>query len=278
MKKTVIALMLVLAIVFSFSACKKAPEEPVTEKSTETVQVTDKNGEPVTDKSGEIVTEAAKPISEESTEKGEEKKKEKTAEKGKEKVTVPQAPENIEGLKAGNITENSVSLKWKGVDCDAYQIAYSADNQVTWNYLEKSYSKTQYSIKGLESYTTYYFRVRAFRKNEAGTRTCAWASVSAKTKAVDKERKMKITVILPAYSNNDDKLSIYVNDKLDSEYSVKLDGTAVEVETKKKYKGLVKVTAMVEQVESSATVETDKEELTVDISSYGIQVLDGGED
>lgn len=286
------------------AACQKDAPKP--ENSTQdaggvvTEIVTDTNGEPVTDAQGTPVTEI---VSAAATTQGAPdnkaettgataattagKKKGKTDEKTtaaatttkkSEPVKAPKVPQAVINLKADNINEDSITLKWDAVSCDGYQVAYSADNQITWSYLDKACTATQFTVKELQSYTEYAFRVRAYNKNEAGTKTSAWSVVTAKTKSAKSERTIEITVLLPAYGNREDKLIVSVNDKVTKEAKVHLNKSQYKFKTDKKYKDLVSITAEIEGIAVSRTVETDKDAVTIDISTIGIQELDGGKD
>ena len=291
--KSLTAVFLAAVIALSFAACKAKPdnnENPSEEPST--VVVTDKNGEAVTDKDGNPVTEKAEgnkkeanvsekesSIAEESTKK-KEKEKEKTT--AKETTTQPVSkvknPNTPTDLKASKITETSLTLSWKSVTCDFYELEYMHLPDGDWEVIDDKLDATQIEISGLTSFTKYAFRLRAIIKHKAGNSESAWVETTAKTKEQVITRKIKIQVQLPTRNSDEDKLVLYIQEdgkKREKILSKKIryDGSVFEFETKDEYKGTVTVTAKLVNADTVKKVKTDKETCYIDISAIGMDII-----
>ncbi len=298
--KPIIALFLCAIIAVSFVACKgktSGGEEGGT-KTAESVSsevvtgapVTDKNGKAVTDKNGKAVTEApvdsnAKASTDkngktvaETTKKGDKNKKDDKKAKTTATTQKVKNPNTVKEIKVSNITETGVKLSWEGVVCDFYELEYKKADAERWDTIDEELNATSIDVSGLESFTKYSFRIRAIIKSKAGKSPSAYTYVDATTKAQDKSRKITIKVKLPARNNADDKLVLYVKEgKKDKENigeaDIKLDGSTVKIETKKKYSGVVTVQARLKKIDEKASVETDKDTVLVDISNIGIDTI-----
>ena len=251
--------------------------------------VTNKKGEAVTNSKGQAVTQVVTRKTTTTTKKDNGKNNKTTTKKNaskddsttKKPVSPAKAPADVSSLSVGNAKETSIDLSWKKVNCDGYQISFSADKGATWNYLEKEYSGTSYTAKGLTSDTDYIFRVRAYNKNEVGKKTPSknWTeSKVIKTKAQTITRNITFSILLPTDGNIEDTVSVYIDGKLDGEMKVKLNGKTVEYTTKKKYKGKVDYKITLKGANTSRDGATDKEKLLVDISSIGIDIIEGEDD
>ena len=293
--KTVISVILAVTLIACvFGACKETKKK---EDNTETqiVTVTDENGEVVTDKNGEVVTSVSseseseggvvvidddddnnKKLPAEKTDKKDDKKDNKNKDKKdstskKEAITKPAAPDKITGLKVSNVTKDGLLLSWNGVKCDYYQLQYKKAGK-EWKTVKDSMTSTKVSFeKALDTYTVYYFRVRAINENSAGKSATKWAEIKATTKADEKvERFIRVKALLPVDSNVEDTLLIYVNGKLDKEVKIHCNGKTKSVDTTKKYKGLVEVKAVLKSHKTSNKAKTDKDSITLDLTSIGI--------
>ncbi len=278
---------------------------PVTDKDGKLVTevVTNSKGEKVTDKNGKTVTavvtqtvtrnenaQQAKTNAAgktEATKKDDKNNKDNKNNKNKKddktaKTTATtqkvKNPNTVKEIKVSNITETSVKLSWEGVVCDFYELEYKKADAERWDTIDEELNATSIDVSGLESYTKYSFRIRAIIKSKAGKSPSAYTYADATTKAQDKSRKITIKVKLPARNNADDKLVFYVkegkNEKENiGEADVKLDGSTVKLETKKKYKGVVTVQVRLKKLDEKASAETDKETVLVDISHIGIDTI-----
>ncbi len=307
MKSFKIVISVILAVVLvitAFTACKGNKNDG--KGSTQVVAVTDENGEEVTDENGEVVTtvisdgdssdgseggvvvvddngektsDTANNAGEKTTAKDGKKKddkkdnkKEESTSKGKEAVTKPAAPSVPTDLKASDIKVDGLVISWKGVKCDYYQLQYKK-NGGEWKTAKDSMTATKASFeKVLDSYTTYHFRVRAINENSAGKSASKWAETKATTKADEKnERFIKVKVLLPKDSNVKETLEVYVDGKLDGEFDVRCGGKSKTVTTSKKYKGLVEVKCVLKSHKTSNKAKTDKDSVTIDLTSIGIE-------
>lgn len=251
--------------------------------------VTNKKGEPVTNSKGQAVTQVVTRKTTTTTKKGN-GKNDKTTDKNnkpgstdnngttKKPVKKPKKPANVSSLKASDIKQTSVKLTWGKVNCDGYQIAYSDDKGATWHYLEEEYKSTSYIAGKLTSDTVYKFRVRAYNGKKDNRSASKWKEVSATTKAQNISRNITFNIILPTDGNAEDTVSVYVDGKLDGEMKVNLNGNTVQYTTKKKYKGKVGYKIVLKNSNTSREGATDKEKWTVNISSIGIDVVDGEDD
>ncbi|MBQ3903375.1 MAG: fibronectin type III domain-containing protein [Eubacterium sp.] len=296
--KSVTAVFLAAVIALSFAACKAKPdnnENPSDEPST--VVVTDKNGEAVTDKDGNPVTEKAEgnkkkanvsekesSIAEEST-----KKKDKEEEQTTEKETTTQPVSKVKNpntptdFKASKITETSLTLSWKSVTCDYYELEYMHLPDGDWEVIDDKLDATQIEISGLTSFTKYAFRLRAIIKHKAGNSESAWVETTAKTKEQDITREIEISIQLPARNNEEDKLVLYIEEdgkKREKILSKKVtfDGSVIKFKTKEKYKGTVTLTAKLVNVDTVKKIKTDKDKCFIDISQIGMDILIGDDD
>jgi len=302
--KSIMAIILAAVISMSFAACKAKPVSP--EESTEpsTVVVTDKNGEAVTDKDGNTVTEIVtenpesvnvseqeSKLAEDSTKKSKKKDKKKNK-KEKESTTEAQTtqpvtkvknPNTVKEIKVSNVTDNSLTLSWEGVTCDFYELEYKYYSAERWEVVDDSLKSTSINITGLTSLTKYSFRLRAIIKHKAGNSESNWTEISAKTKAQEITRKIKIKVQLPARNNDEDVLLIYLKEKdkkavrLVAE-KINFDGSVYEFETKDEYKGTVTVIAKLKNIGKVEKVKTDKETCLVDVSVIGMDMIIGEDD
>lgn len=311
MKKT-IALILAIIIVVStcFVACSK--KETDDEVVTATQAVTNESGEEVTDENGEVVTEVVeietvtdengktvtdtqgKPVTtvksytnsstNNNSNSASQSSDKDDKENGKSDTTTsapskkPSKPADIGKLTATS-TQNSVELSWKEVKCNGYEIQFSTDNQ-KWEYVEKEFKKTSYTMKKLDSYTTYYFRVRAYNKNKAGKSTSKnWATVEVTTKENEKiNRKITLSVVLPNKGGIDEEITVYVDGKKDGVIKTNLDGSTVEYTTENKYEGLVNVKLEFAKSGLIRNVKTDKEKVEFNFSGDGIKIVEGEDD
>ena len=190
-------------------------------------------------------------------------------------IKKPEAPAKPAKLSVSDIKENSVKLTWSKVKCKGYQVQYSQDG-TNYEYLKKSTTATSLTVDGLESYTKYYFRVRAYNKNNAGTSVSKWAKATATTDADESSRYITIEFLLSAKGNLEDTLIIKIgNDKY--EEKVNLDGKPFTFKTPKQYKGIVKIEASLKDTGSAAQVKTDKDFITIDLTS-GIYTFEGEDD
>ncbi|MCR5207060.1 MAG: fibronectin type III domain-containing protein [Eubacterium sp.] len=291
--KSVIAIILAAVIAVSFSACKG--NKPSADGAETAVYVTDENGETVTDKDGKAVTEAASEASSEVnlSEKESAVKESKKEEQNKKKnnkddksttekttaqpVTKPKNPNSVQKLRVKDITEDGLTLKWKGVTCDYYELEYKHKEDERWESIDDKYKGTSLKIEGLESLTEYSFRIRAIIENKGVPSESAWTYADAKTKEKIITRKIKFEVLLPARGSEKDKLVIKVYqdgkevEKLEGE--VVLDGSAVALETEKEYKGIVRYKAVIKKLNASRSGETDKDVCEIDISEVGINTI-----
>ena len=311
--KIIISVLLAVSLLAAvFTACKGSGDKK-SKTVTEVVAVTDENGEEVTDENGEVVTTVIT-VDEDSTssdsegevvvvdENGNEiddggngsgnkgnkdkKKKDKkdkkdkkesdTTKKGKEPVTKPAAPDAPTGFKAGDVTKSSVTLSWNTVKCDGYEVA-SCTSGNNWETVKDSMTATKIKIEGLNTFTPYKFRVRAFNKNSAGKSASKWVEASAKTKAdTDNNRFIKIKVKLPLDSNMDDKLVVTIlpEGKKEAETvlekDIKCNGKYITFTTEKKYKGLVTIKARVKKYDASCSITSDKDSVLLEIPKNGI--------
>ena len=308
-KNVISVLLAVVLIATAFAACKdnKKDSKKKQESATVTVAVTDENGETVTDKNGETVTEVISADDASAASQGGVVKVEGSTAAGnaagasnggnntskssngkngnnnnnakntsKNTIKKPAAPATPK-LSVGEITKDSVTLSWNAVKCNAYQLQYRlADG--TWQDAAKKTSATKITLKNLQPYTDYEFRLRAYNENKAGVSASKWATAKAKTKEDEKyNRKINISVQLPYDSNEDDTLRIYVRESgakkwtLVEESKVKCNKTVHEFTTKDKFKGLVEVRAELVNHKASSSTKTNgdscKLEITVGIDT-----------
>lgn len=273
--------------------------ELVTEE-IEAQVVTDKNGNPVTEvvtdgegkpvttvQDGEyvnvtqVVTEASGNNttgsgSKTTTKKGATTKKSEKKTTKNNTVKKPDAPSKVSKLSVSDIKENSVKLSWSKVKCSGYQVQYSVDG-VNFVDLNKNTTSTSLTVGGLESYTKYTFRVRAFNKNSAGKSTGKWTQTTATTKASESKRYITFNILLPMNSKKEDTLIIKVGDDKYEE-KVNLDGTTFTFKTPKKYKGVVKYSITYKSTGNGASGKTDKDICEVDLTATGIYIIDGDDD
>ena len=197
-------------------------------------------------------------------------------ETSRENYNRPVAPSTPARLWTDNITNNSITLHWSGVDCTGYEVQYS-DNGQTFSSLKESTNATEIEVEGLTPNTTYMFRIRAYNENKGGKSVSKWAITSAKTNANNDKRKITFHVTLPVMNNIEDKLIIEVDgDKYEKE--VNLDGSTVTIKTDEKYKGAVKFKGRLVKTKSSFIGETDKGVYSFSLSGGGIVVLAGEDD
>lgn len=190
----------------------------------------------------------------------------------KKTVSKPAAPSKPTNLKVANVTKNSLTVTWKGVKCDAYEIQYKSEAK-TWKSIGKGFSQTKFDVTGLLPYTSYSFRVRAYNQNQAGVSASAWATVSATTKTDDKyERKITVNVKLPVDGNKAEILRIYIGDMKNpvKEIKVNCDGSSKSWTSDKKYKGAVDVRVVLVKHNERRDKKTNADSVDFDISSIGI--------
>lgn len=298
-KKSLTAIILSAVIALSFVACKGKPASPEEPSSAAQTQiVTDKNGKAVTNKDGTPVTEevttekAVADVSEKESEANERSTSKKSGDKKEtttEKQTTTQPvskvknPNTVEEIKVSDITENSLTLSWKGVTCDFYELEYKRASDDRWETVDDNLKQTSIQIEGLTSLTNYSFRLRAIIKHKAGNSESAWREVSAKTKEQVITRKIKINVQLPARTSDKDKLILYIKEdgkkreKLTSA-DVAFDGSIFTYKTEKEYKGVVTIQAKLKNTDAERKVKTDKDTCYIDISGIGIDVIIGEDD
>ena len=272
---------------------EKVEAELVTDENGNAVTevVTDAKGEPVTiEENGDYVnvTQNASQSSTTDGKSGTAKKGEKsTTAKSKKKkaekkttekvIKKPKAPSIPSKITFSDVEENKVKISWSSVKCSGYQVQYSYGD-VAFANLTDSTQNTSMTVDGLVSYTEYTFRVRAFNKNSAGTSVSKWVTKSVKTKAADDKRSISLKISLPVNANREDTLIIKIDDDEPEKMQVNLDGSSVTFTSKKKYKGLVKISLKLKDEKSSVEFKTDKDYYEVEIPHAGIYVLEGGED
>ena len=282
-KKTVIAAVViavvVIAAVLALILAKGGDKPKDNAAVTEVSAVTDENGEVLTNEAGEVVTEIVTETASAPSGSGTAATTQSSGSSGNTNtIKKPDAPKNISGFKIGEVTENSIELSWNKTDCDGYQIYYSlVGTNGTWSYLEKAYTGNTYTVKNLDAYTDYYFCVRAYNSNAAGTSTSEWTEVlSAKTKALEKARKITFTVRLPMDSNKDETLTLWIGNEKVYEGTVKMNGETVSFETEKEYKGVVKAWVEIKGEGVSLNKDTGSASVEFDASAIGIDIIDGG--
>ena len=303
--KVIISVLLAVTLVAAlFTACKGNASKNG-KGTTQIVEVTDENGEKVTDEYGKVVTTVITDNSGENSDEGgvvvvdggdttaaaadggnnsadsattKGGSKSTTAatkkkDKKKEKVTKPAAPATPSDFKATDITKDSLTLTWKAVKCDAYEIQYKASGR-DWEVLKDSTTAVKIPIKGLNSYTSYAFRVRAYSENTAGKSASKWAQTTAKTKADEKNKRfIKIKAKLPIDSNKKETIQLYVNNTLIKEQEVNCNGKYFTFTTEKKYEGLVTVKAVLKSSKTTSAIQTDKDSCVLDLTAIGIDVI-----
>ena len=308
--KATVAVILAAVIVLTLAACSAKKNEREANGEVVTAVVTNENGEPVTNSDGSVVTEivsASDDENESATEVNlhDEGKTPKTtaAQNGKEKetkenkesknnsssqngtassttqaVTKVKNPNTVDKIKVSDVTESSMTLSWKAVTCDFYELEYKRKAAEKWETVDDSLKSSKIQLTGLESLTEYSFRLRAVIKHKAGNSESLWTYADAKTAAKVITRKIKIKVLLPARNNEKDKLVLYIKEK-DKEKEklvaedVVFDGGSFEFETEDKYSGTVTITAKLKNAGAERKLETDKEECTIDISQIGIDII-----
>lgn len=289
--KGIIALLTVVVLAVTLVACSANKDHP-TEKITQAVTdengefVTNKKGEAVTNSKGQAVTQVVTRKTTTTTKKGNGKNNKTTTKKNaskddsttKKPVKKPEKPANVSSLKVSDVKQTSVKLTWNSVKCDGYQISYSTDKGATWHYFEEEYKSTSYTAKDLTSDTYYIFRVRAYNGKKGNMSASKWKEVSATTEEQTITRNITFSILLPTDGNIEDTVSVYIDGKLDGEMKVKLNGKTVEYTTKKKYKGKVDYKITLKGANTSRDGATDKEKLLVDISSIGIDIIEGEDD
>ncbi|MCM1335853.1 MAG: fibronectin type III domain-containing protein [Bacteroides sp.] len=71
-------------------------------------------------------------------------------------------------LKVSGITDETIKLKWSKINnADKYQIYYSTKKDGTYKKYRET-SKTSITVKGLETSTEYFFKVRALKEDKKG--------------------------------------------------------------------------------------------------------------
>ncbi|MBQ7740007.1 MAG: fibronectin type III domain-containing protein [Eubacterium sp.] len=288
--KIIISILLALVIAMSFAACKSGDSNKSSKKGEGTTAAADIGEQPengdapapadatpadAAPADGKTPENGANPAS-----GGNNANKTATTKKSGKDSKKPSAPKNVSGVKATEVTTTSITLEWNKVKCTAYQVYMSRDG-VKWSYISKKLDKNTITIKNLHSYTDYYFSVRAYNANDKGAVASKWTkSLLVKTKPVNNERNIKINVKLPAKGNNADKVRIYINDekKPIDEHSVTLTGDTYSFKTPKKYKGVVKVKAVLVKENVKDAVKTDKDTVNLDLSAVGIENVNGGRD
>lgn len=239
--KGIISVLLILVMICSFAACtSKGGDEDASEM---TVAVTDENGEAVTDENGEVVTQAVE---------GEIV----TDENGKavtEKVT----------SKNGETVTNS-----GGQAVTQYVTKAPSSNKTT---SAKTTTKSSGKDKTTSKSTT--------KASDSGSTTTTKKNTTTTTKPADTSRYITITVILPNNKGKSDTLTISVgNDVVLDGEKVTCDGSSFEYKTTEKYSGSVSIEASLKTSGKSHSVITDKDKITIDLSSSGIDVLQGDND
>jgi hypothetical protein len=71
---------------------------------------------------------------------------------------------------------------------------------------------------------------------------------------------------------------LYVNDELVKTDTVTFDGSTYSFTTKDKYKGVVKVKAVLSGQEVSDSVSTDKSSVTINLANQFIEIIPGDDD
>lgn len=114
-------------------------------------------------------------------------------------LTAVTEPDEVENVKVTSINKTSLSLKWSKVKrADGYQVyIYSASKG---KYVKKATVKDpKVTIKGLESKTTYKFKVRAYYKTSSVVSLGDFSDVlSVKTKADSSSQKKNNSKLITA--------------------------------------------------------------------------------
>lgn len=199
-------------------------------------------------------------------------------------VKQPNAPGKVTGFKVSSVTKDSVKLTWDKLDCDGYEILYSADGE---NEQQLLTTKTTETIKNLISYTGYTFKIRGYNEYAGGKKiaTNNWVEVKATTKAdEDNERQINLKCLLPV-TGKADTLVIYVKEKggkykKDSEVKIdSCDGMTHTYKTKEKYKGLVQIKVVLKNAETQdESALTDKNTVSLDLTKTKIGMAEGVDD
>ena len=230
--------------------------EVVTDANGENVteQVTDKKGETVTNASGENVTQpVTKPVS---------------------NVKKPNAVKNLKA----EMGTTTAKLTWKANgECDGYFVSYTLQGQNNWTKAVET-TDTQITIEGLETQTTYTFKVIAYNSaSNSGYVQADAVTVDGTTKVDDTSKVVTINVILP-HSGSTDTLEIYVNDQLVDSRELLMDGSTVSFTTTEKYEGNVKVSAKLNTLGYDEFVNTDTGVGEINFSDNYIDYVEGGLD
>lgn len=96
----------------------------------------------------------------------------------------PVTPPKRVTIKSVKKAKKRVTIKWKKLSAaKGYQVQYSTKKSFKKKYRKSTATtKTSITIKKLKSKTTYYFRVRAYKKNAAGKRVYSkkWSKIKSK--------------------------------------------------------------------------------------------------
>lgn len=276
--------------------------EVVTQANGEVVTevVTNPSKQPYTQKNGTSVTRAVTK-KQTTTKKSTTKKSSKTTAKGEtttakadekptdnnstkptEVVTQAPKPDKITNLKVKAVKKDSITITWDKLNCDKYEVQYSADGEKTIK--AKGITATSYTIENLTSYTNYTIQVRGMNNSPGYPDGINgdWATTTQRTEPNNENRQITINYTLPVGSTTGE-IEIYVKKDGDKNYpkkpdsTVKIDKSSGTITTKEKYKGLV--TVMIKY--NNRTIEsdlTDKEEITLVITDINIGIANGEDD
>ena len=82
-----------------------------------------------------------------------------------ETVTAMTKVKQVKNLKSSTVKTTSIKLKWSAIDeAVGYVVYYSTDNKTFKKY--KSTSSNSITVKSLKAGKTYYFKVRAYSRDD----------------------------------------------------------------------------------------------------------------
>lgn len=281
-KKIIAALLCVILLVCSFSACSSKTDsdtkDPTAGASVQSGAENNDSSNNDGDKNSDKTDKNDK--TDKSDKSDNSGKKDTTTKPSKDTIKKPSKPADVASLKASKITTSSVTLTWKKVKCDGYRVRVfdSTGNKIQ----DITCKSNTYKVSKLDSYTNYEFRVRAYNENEAGKSESKDASITATTKAANSQRKIKISVRLPENSAKTDTLNVYITIGKKTEKiktaKIKCDGSVYTFTTDKQYSSVVTIRAELVDNKASDTVKTDKKSVTLNLTKIGIVQIDGEDD
>jgi hypothetical protein len=98
-------------------------------------------------------------------------------------------PEAV-SFKSLSATTSSITLKWKAVNCDGYQI-YQLKNGKYVKLATVKKGTVSYKVSGLSDNTKYTFKIRAYKRDGAGKTNFSPFTLTQKSTTVDKQSEIE---------------------------------------------------------------------------------------